>query len=95
MKRRQMTRALAEPMLWGLGEGLSVAEVARGLAIRECTVVEAVEAFGPAWLAQQIRVVWRALYRIDQSRAEKDWAYANWLRARKAATALLDDMGEM
>lgn len=116
MRRRQITFGFAQPILWGLQEGWSVADIAQGLAIRECTVIEAVECFGPAWLAGCIRNAWSemrpfadgqfsaawpwsadmaALPETRRRIARQDWAHANWLRARMAANARLNQMGEM
>lgn len=95
MRERPLTEALAAPMIWGLSNGWSLADVARGLGVRQLTVVEAAEAFGPPWLARLARREWLETGRIDPIRAETDWAYGNWARARLGASEILNAMGEM
>ncbi|HEV7345748.1 MAG TPA: hypothetical protein VGN60_08990 [Devosia sp.] len=95
MKRRPITTGIALPIIWGLTQGRSLAEVARGLMLRERTVVEAVEQHGPDWLAARVRHVWHGSAPLDQHLATRDWGYRNWARAREAAGTILDDLGEM
>ena len=85
-----MSKGFAQPIIWGLEEGYSISDIALGLSIRQGTVVAAVETWGPDWLAAQVRRTWRLANRIDETRAEVDWAYGNWARARRGAAAHLD-----
>lgn len=86
-----LSREWAAPILWGISRGYSIADIAEGLDISEAQVVAAIEAFGPIWLARQVRATWPATrpYTIDIDRAQRDWAYANWLKAKSEARRLL------
>jgi len=95
MKRVPLSPAVARPMLWGLAQGYSVRAVARGLAIRESTVVQAVFKFGPAWLALQLRRDWQDRRQLDAARLDNDPRYRNWFRAATGAACQLDALGEM
>lgn len=86
------THGFAEPILWGLAEGYGLSDIAVGLDVREVNVVRAVELWGPEWLAKQVRRAWQLSRDIDPIRAERDWAYRNWARAKLAAAVQLDKL---
>jgi hypothetical protein len=81
----------AEPIIWGLCNGYSVDDIAAGLDVHPLAVLVAIEAHAPTWLASQIRHAWPDFrdHFPDLDRAQRDWAYANWLRARVEARRLL------
>lgn len=75
MKQRAITYGFVRPILWGLERGWSVQEIAQGLEIRERTVIEAVECFGPWWLAGQIRRSWTDLQPIPSEQRKVAWPW--------------------
>lgn len=81
----------AEPILWGLCQGCTIAEIAEGLELAEWDVVTALECHAPAWYGRKVRAGWLADNWHKMPKAES-WAMLNWLKSTTEARRLLRQM---
>lgn len=96
MMRRRFSDGFLAPILWGIAQNYTVDEIAAGLELDTETVIAAVlevtslSAVSVTDNGLTIRA--RDPRPVDDHR--HDWAYHNWARSRRAATAALDRMAK-
>lgn len=93
--RRRFSDGFLAPILWGIAQDYTIDEIAAGLELDTDTVIAAVlevTTFSPVSVTDEaLTIRARDPRPVDDHR--HDWAYRNWARSRRAATAALDQIG--